>query len=315
MKKRQNDLDTADGERLTERELSRRLGRYQRAAALWLRLGLLGIAGGVISYFAVQDAALKAVLTGVLFSGGLFCAIFLSREAQKKLKALMQEQMGDLFRAELERAFGPDLRTADLAIDRACVEQFRLLDGKWEECVVEDLHQGTHRGVSFSAANVRLDYVYERGSGQEGLGTCQDMVFKGVVIRCQTRVAASGLVRGNARTEDSPRGIVTENGDFNAHFCVTAEREQDAFCLLTPQFMEQLTALEGGVEGHLAGFCWEGRVFSLTIETDYGFASVASSVDLRDLDALQRSYITSLKEMGRFLDLLLKNTALFAARD
>ena len=73
--------------------------------------------------------------------------------------------------------------------------------------------------------------------------------------------------------------------------------------------------LEGGVEGHLAGFCWEGRVFSLTIETDYGFASVASSVDLRDLDALQRSYITSLKEMGRFLDLLLKNTALFAARD
>ena len=145
--------------------------------------------------------------------------------------------------------------------------------------MVEDLHQGTHRGVSFSAANVRLDHVYERGSGQEGLGTCQDMVFKGVVIRCQTRVAASGLVRGNARTEDSPQGIVTENGDFNAHFCVTAEREQDAFCLLTPQFMERLTALEGGVEGHLAGFCWEGRVFSLTIETDYGFASVASSVD------------------------------------
>ena len=29
--------------------------------------------------------------------------------------------------SELERAFGPDLRTTDLAIDRACVEQFRLL--------------------------------------------------------------------------------------------------------------------------------------------------------------------------------------------
>ena len=51
MKKRQNDLDTADGERLTERELSHRLGRYQGAAALWLRLGLLGIAGGLILLF------------------------------------------------------------------------------------------------------------------------------------------------------------------------------------------------------------------------------------------------------------------------
>ena len=315
MKKRQNDLDPSGGERLTEEELSRQLGHYQKRAALWLRVGLLGVAAGLISYFAVPDAALKAVLTAVLFFGGLCCAIFLSGGAQKKLKALTQEQLGAFFRTELERAFGPDLRTAELAIDRACVEQFRLLDGKWEECRVENLYQGTHRGVSFSAANVRLDHVYERGSGQEGLGICQDMVFKGLVIRCQTRPAASGLVRGSARTEDSPQGIVTEKGDFNAHFCVTAEREQDASDLLTPRFMEQMMELEGGVEGHLAGFRWEGRVFSLALETDYGFASVASSVDLRDLDALRRSYVTSLEEMGHFLDLLLKNTALFEGRD
>lgn len=311
--KQKNEFEPA-GRKLSEGELARQLGRYQRAASLWIRVGLIGIAAGLIAYFAVQDAALKAVLTGVLFSGGLCCTIFLSGRAQKKLKALMQEQLSDFFRAELERAFGPDLRTADLAIDRACMEQFRLLDGKWEECRVENLYQGLYRGVSFSAANVRLDHVYERGSGQEGLGTCQDMVFKGVVIRCQTRPAAPGLVRGNARTEDSPQGITTENGDFNARFCVTAEREQDAFCLLTPQFMEQLTALEGGVEGRLAGFFWEGRVFSLAIETDYGFASVASSVDLRDLDALRRSYVTSLEEMGYFLDLLLEDTALFAGQ-
>ena len=311
--KQKNEFEPGYG-RMSEGELSRQLGWYQRAASLWIRVGLIGIAAGLIACFAVKDAALKAVLTGVLFSGGLCSTIFLSGRAQKKLKALMQEQMGDFFRTELERAFGPDLRTADLAIDRACVEQFRLLDGKWEECRVENLYQGTHRGVSFSAANVRLDHVYERGSGQEGLGICQDMVFKGLVIRCQTRPAASGLVRGSARTEESPQGIVTENGDFNAHFCVTAEREQDAFDLLTPRFMEQLMELEGGVEGRLAGFCWEGRVFSLALETDYGFASVASSVDLRDLDALRRSYVTSLKEMGHFLDLLLKNTALFAGQ-
>lgn len=63
------------------------------------------------------------------------------------------------------------------------------------------------------------------------------------------------------------------------------------------------------------GFRWEGRVLSLAVETDYGFAAVASNVDLRDLDALRRSYCASLHAMEETLDLLLKNTALFAARD
>ena len=63
------------------------------------------------------------------------------------------------------------------------------------------------------------------------------------------------------------------------------------------------------------GFRWEGRVLSLAVETDYGFAAVASNVDLRDLDALRRSYCASLHAMEETLDLLLKNTALLAARD
>ena len=56
-------------------------------------------------------------------------------------------------------------------------------------------------------------------------------------------------------------------------------------------------------------------MLSLAVETDYGFAAVASNVDLRDLDALRRSYCVSLHAMEETLDLLLKNTALFAAQD
>mgnify|MGYP001705121887 FL=1 len=50
----------------------------------------------------------------------------------------------------------------------------------------------------------------------------------------------------------------------------------------------------------------------MAIETDYAFACVASSVDLRDLDALRRSYVSSLQEMGRIIDLLAENSELFA---
>lgn len=57
----------------------------------------------------------------------------------------------------------------------------------------------------------------------------------------------------------------------------------------------------------------EGGVLTLALETDYGFAAVAGSVDLRDLDAARESYRRSLRELAGVLDLLLENTALFAA--
>ena len=164
--------------------------------------------------------------------------------------------------------------------------------------------------MHFSAANVRLDHVYQRGTPREGFETCRSMAFKGVVIRCETQVPPSSSVLANARTEDSPRGVLTGNDLFDRSFCVTADNEQDTACLLTPQFIDFLTEFDRDVEGQVLGFYWKENVFSLVLETDYGFAAVASNVDLRDLDAVRRSYINSLQEMGRVLDRLMAGLAL-----
>lgn len=297
--------------KMSKVELSEKLGRYQKQARIWLIVGLLGIAGGLISAIAVQDAALKTILVGALFGGGLCCVLFLSSGAQKKLKALMQEQLGGFFRAELEKSFGPDLHTPGMCIDQSFMKTLHLLDGKWEACAVANFYEGNHSDIHFSAANVRLNHVYERGNVRDGLGTWQDMVFKGVVLRCRTHIPASSMVRANVRTEASPRGIMTGNEMFDRRFCVTAETEQSAFHLLTPQFMELIAAFQQRLEGQILCFCWEGNVFSLVIETDYGFASIASHVDMSDLDAVRHSYRNSLMEMEILLDLLMKNTVLF----
>ena len=119
----------------------------------------------------------------------------------------------------------------------------------------------------------------------------------------------------NARTEDSPRGAATGDALFDRCFCVTAEPEQDALSLLAPQFMELMNEFRQRVEGQLLGFRWEGRVLSLAVETDYGFAAVASNVDLRDLDALHRSYVRSLHEMEGLLDVLLDSSELLSPQE
>lgn len=300
-----------NSERFSDAELSRKLGQYQKQARIWQIVGLLGIAGGLISAIAVQDAAIKTLFVAVMFGGGLCCVLFLSGDAQKKMKILMREQLGGLFQSELEKSFGPDLHTPEMRIDQAFIKTLHLLDGQWEECTVENFYEGNHGGIHFSAANVRLDHVHKRGNVRDGLGTWRDMIFKGVVLRCETQLPASSMVRANIRTADSPHGIVTDNETFDRRFCVTAETKQDAFHLLTPQFMELIAASQQRLEGQILCFCWEGNVFSLAIETDYGFASIASNVDMSDLNAVFHSCRNSLKEMETLLDLLRENTILF----
>ena len=155
------------------------------------------------------------------------------------------------------------------------------MDRGWEESEVEGFREGVYRGVRFSAANVRLYHVYERGNSHDGYEICRDMVFKGVVLRCETQTAAPSPVRGNGR--DIPE----------------------------PRLAELADELTRNVEGTLLGLCWKWNVLSLALETDYGFASVASNVDLRDLDAVRRSFTTTLREMEGLLDLILNDTVLF----
>ena len=315
MKMKLNDLDAPGTTRMTDAELSKKLGHYQKMSVVWLWVAVAGAVSGTISFFVVQDTALKVILVTVLFFGGICCAFLFGGGAQKKLKALMQEQLGDFFRTELEKAFGPDIRTPQMHIDESFMKTLHLLDGEWEECSVENFHEGNHSGVHFSAANVRLDHVYQRGTPRDGYETCTNMVFKGLVLRCAACVSITSPVLATARTEDSPRGVLTGHEVFDRSFCVMADNEQDVARLLTPQFIDFLIEFDRNVEGQLLGLCWKENTFSLVLETDYGFAAVASSVDLRNIDAIRQSYINSLQEMGNVLDMLMTSSALTCAAD
>lgn len=62
----------------------------------------------------------------------------------------MQEQFGDFFRTEWEKAFGRICTHRKCAVDEPFLRTFHLLDGQWEECTVENFHEGDYRGVHFS---------------------------------------------------------------------------------------------------------------------------------------------------------------------
>ena len=312
MERNENAVSGTGAEKMRDPELAKKLGHYQKTAKMTLVLGLAGVLCGIIAFFAVQDTAIKTIAVIVLFGGGLCCALFGGDAARKKLKALMQEQYGEFFRTEFEKAFGTDMPTKEMSIDRTLMEALWPPDGRWEECETEKLHEGSYRGVRFSAANARLYHVYERGTVREGKETHRDMVLNGLVVRCKTRLRASAPLRAAVRSAEAEHTLMTGCEAFDGRFCADGN-EQDVSRLLTRQFAQRLIDFEKNAEGRISAICWDGGVFSMALETDYSFASVAGNVDLADADAVCRSYISSLREMEKLLDVLFENTDVFAA--
>ena len=71
MDKKRSAFAAPDAGRMTDAELSKRLGGLQRRSAAWLLVGLAGAVSGTVCFFAVQDALLRAILVTVLFFGGV----------------------------------------------------------------------------------------------------------------------------------------------------------------------------------------------------------------------------------------------------
>ena len=126
MRKKRNDFDAVGVERMTDAELSKKLGGYQRTESISISLGVLLVIAGCISMFIQHDP----ILVCALAFPGVALFLLVAKPAQTKKKALMQQQLGGFFRTELTKAFGPEPEPATLPIDRAYLKAAKLSSTK-----------------------------------------------------------------------------------------------------------------------------------------------------------------------------------------
>lgn len=292
---------------MTEEALSRRLGRLQRVGALAICVAILAVLSCVVVLLFFQQKILGALLFAVAAVG-----ILIGSSMQKKKKALIHDQLGASFRAERERVFGADPQTPELSIDEAWLRASRLTGRVWERCEIRNFHEGMHRGLRFSAANVILLHVYETNSGQEGPSTHTTNMFDGIVIRCRTAFRAPARVYVRERIEpDEPDVIRTSSAAFNQQLIATCDNQSAALGLLTPQFLAALEELEKNFRDKLSGLIWEDDTLTLAFNTKYVFADVPDELDARDIDALRKWYTASLNGMCFVLDTLRDKAPVF----
>ena len=299
-------------EKLTDAQLSKKLGSCQKAESIGMLLGILCVVSDCILMFVKRDIILICVLVFV----GVALFLLVAKPAQTKKKALLQQQLGGYFRAELTKAFGPEPEPATLPIDWAYLKAAKLSAVDFTECTVTDFHEGEHKGLRFSAANVELRRTVEEKSGSDNDNwmTRTETLFRGIVVRCKDICDPALDIALNDMFRERKKDDITDPAAFRKHFAAHTADGQEADDQVTPQLRDLVQKLEASsASAKLCGLVLRGGDLTLALNSRYVFADVPEELDLRDIDGIRKWYTASLTGMERLLTLLRESPALSGA--
>ena len=309
MRKKHSDFDAVGFERMTDAELSKKLGGYQRTESISISLGVLLVIAGCISMFIQHDP----ILVCALAFPGVALFLLVAKPAQTKKKALMQQQLGSFFRTELAKAFGPEPEPATLPIDWAYLAATKLSAVPFTECTVTDFHEGEYKGLRFSAANVELRRTVEEKSGPDNDNwmTRTETLFRGIVVRCKGICDPALDMTVNDMFQERKKDDITDSVLFRKHFSAHRSDGKAADDQVTQQLRELVQKLEASSNSSkLCGLILRDGDLTLALNTRYVFAGVPEELDLRDIDGIRKWFTASLTGMGNLLDLITESPAL-----
>ena len=296
-------------EKMTDAELSKKLGSYQRTESIGILLGVILVIAACIIMFIRRDPLLICAL---VFPG---VALFLlvAKPAQKKKKALMQQQLGSFFRTELTKAFGPEPEPAMLPIDWGYLAAVKLSTVDFTECTLTDFHEGKHKGLRFSAANVELRRTVEEKSGPDNDNwmTRTETLFRGIVVRCKDICDPALDITLNDMFQERKKDDISDPAAFRKHFSAHTASGQEVDDQVTPQLRDLVKKLETTSRtSKLCSLILRDGDLALALNTRYVFAGVPEWLDLRDIDSIRKWFTASLTGMGNLLDLLMESPVL-----
>ncbi len=296
-------------EKMTDAELSKKLGSYQRTESIGILLGVILVIAACIIMFIRRDPLLICAL---VFPG---VALFLlvAKPAQKKKKALMQQQLGSFFRTELTKAFGPEPEPATLPIDWGYLAAAKLSTVDFTECTLTDFHEGEHKGLRFSAANVELRRTVEEKSGPDNDNwmTRTETLFRGIVVRCKDICDPALDITLNDMFQERKKDDITDPAAFRKHFAAHTADGREVDDQVTPQLRDLVKKLETTSRtSKLCSLILRDGDLALALNTQYVFAGVPEWLDLRDIDSIRKWFTASLTGMGNLLDLLMESPVL-----
>lgn len=292
--------------KMSDAELSRRLGAYQVIERIGTVLGIILImAGGIIAL--VQH---NLWIFAGLFFAGVIVLVIISFVVNTKKNVLLNLQLGDFFHSELQSAFGPGTAEPAMLISEKYLKDAELIDQCWEGSDITNFFEGEHDTTRFSVANVTLDHLVEERSGPDNDNwmTKTVTVFSGVILRCADMYDANLDMSITDRYQESPpEGDVSDPAVFAERFKVRTSDGREAAALVTPEMRTLCSELEKAVDGKLCVLKLKDGEAAAALHTKYQFANVPPNTDLRNIDGIRKAYVESIETIKTLLDILKNN--------
>ncbi|MGM9636897.1 MAG: DUF3137 domain-containing protein [Eubacteriales bacterium] len=292
--------------KLSEAELLEQIAQYEKREINLKCYGVVGAVIGVIG--SIISMVLEDDLLGLIFTAVVIVSVvtyYLGIRLRKKAESLVREQLDDFFEAELERVFGPRMRTSEMRINEPFLNEIRPVDLYWNRCSVWRFYEGNYHGTHFSAANVEL-YELKQVTEEDSFQNATETVFEGVVLRCRNICDPAPDIALRKPWADHHKSDLVDPEVFRQHFSVRTADNQPADDLVTPELRELIQKLESlSNEYTVTALIFRNGEAILAIG-GYAFAEGLPSggKSLQNLDGIRRLFTASLTEMGDLIDIL-----------
>ena len=267
----------------------------KRQSLIFSVAGVILFVGGAFLGFRINPVA------GVVCIGLGICLIVYAGSIGKKLRNLTSP----VIRSVLEEKMEVDSFEPNQHFDRKLVKNTKLFTG-WSSISGSDLVTGKYRGIPVRFCDLKL--THEESSGNDSTVTVTD--FSGTFIE----VTAHRSIGSEVRIKEQGKGlfgrskvIETENEAFNRQFTVTGDSQQDAFYILTPQFMETIINADKYANAKTQ-MLFTGNQIYIGL---YNSKDLFETGKEKTMEGLRDSCRRDLVYVTDFLDLLFGNTALF----
>ena len=291
---------------------------------LWLKLIVFGAVGMVAAgianssfYFEGTPFIAALILCAAAFlTGFVLRSVLISKK--KKLKALISE---NVTRNILETVFEVSEYSAKDNIKASVIRSANLIIDDWHRCTGNDFVRGCYKGHKIQFSDVMLEEEVQEetretdddGATSTRYHTTYEKRFKGqwIIIEMSKEFSAWLRLREKGKREFLKSNIETENVAFNKQFQIETSDPHTAFLILTPHFMEVITAADQKAHGKTFMF-FSGREIHIAIDNNRDlFDSESKNKKTEDISELRESHRNDIKYLTDIMDLLMKNEKLF----
>ena len=304
-------------------ELSSRINVIRKRVNLLLLSGSLSLIAWLVLRNLHRFYNVTALPEFVLGLGGLLiiiCAVetvICFYRAYTTNKILVKVIKANIINEILAETFELESYLPGKHIPNSQIDESDLIGG-WSSSSGSDLVKGKYKGVPIEFCDLTLNYD---GLDSENK-SCAKTKFKGQWIELGFKRRVSSAVYlaeregeiGATSVHVKTQEVKTESDAFNKKYKILAQDPQTAFYILTPHFMEYVTAADNAADS-VTYFCFYGSRARIAMKNNrdlFEFGKLNKSMTLDWFRARIKSdihYITGV------VDELLKNEYLFGSAD